>query len=746
MLSASPRRSTLRPHRWLTLAVLCVAGCKSASHDGPSGADAAPGDAAPGARVSAPAASDASTDQAIGLNTEAGGPAPDGGATSPDVVAVTPAPGCGSGLVYSGQEAVVDAFPTGPGIVIARASGVLLVDRTGQILREVKMPREVTAAAYDGTRLLVADRGMLTELRPTLELVARKPLRDFCRGVAILADGRVVCGGGAYHVVYRMDAADSGRLVAQTERAQLRVIPGTSDVISGVSLTHFPDTGPEQIAVGDTTTVLGTLFAFKGNPASHVVSVEGALLSITGSGCTPSVIGARGCFTRDDMLSTLRPQEAFVGLVEDSPTSVLALVRKTTTPYPPPNQPACGDGCFAQRIDLTQRTIVSEKAHRLDGLAWKSLRADPFCKRLMVLSRTVEEPRFDFDPEVLGDYRVQLLDYGASGGAPVFPPGGLPPLPPETAPPFAPAPAVCAGARNLVRSDEAIVDIHAAPGGVIVVKPSGLTLVNRQGVTAAEATRPVLATAFDGTRLLASDGKVVTIYDASLTKQGELATAETCSGLIFLDGDRIVCGGEKDTDRIFYTYDLQTKGELARSAPHTYGGRYMTRIPGLSSFVTVSESSSPDYNLFDLDAAGQAAFVNRAVYVPGHSASSLFGFLGGATATHLVDQSSRVQRIRGADCGLMATSAISSGCFEADGLLGNLRFGERMLGVVSDGAANVYAVVAPRPISSISDAPCARGCAVQRVDFASRQIVSRRMKMDKFALSIWTRLVPSCGT
>ena len=759
MKTVPPTRRFIRSTigRWTAVLAL-AAGChqgtpprpRSGDSPGTASADAAPVALAPDSAADlavdgAADARDAGRDLAPpdGAATNDTGPAPTdtGILLPPDAAPIVPAPGCGSTLVYSGQEAVVDAFPTGPGILIVRASGVLLVDRTGQVLRELKMPREVTGAAYDGTRLVIADRGMLTELRPTLERVASKPLRETCSVMAILGDGRVVCSGSTYVFTYRMDATTPGRPI-DFARPRLRVVPGTSDVIEGVALARYPDTGFALRAYGDQNAKLWAPYAFKGSPVTHVVATDGALLKI--AGCTLSYPGASNCFTPDGNLGTLRAQEGYVGLVEDSPTSALALVRKMPVPYPPFDERACAAGCFAQRIDLNSRTVLSEKPHTLDGFVWKSMRPDTQCRKLMVLSRTVAEPRGNDDPEILGDYRVQLLDYGATGGAPVYPPGGFLPLPPEPEPTFTTPGPACALPRTLARSTERIQDIHPTADGVIVVRDSGLTLVDRQGVTKAEAKRPVLATAFDGARLLASDQKTVTIYTPALVQSGQLTVAEPCGGLTFLDGDRFLCGGDRDADRIFYTYDLKTKAELARSAPYYYRGLPITRIPGLSSFLTITENS-PRYTLFDLDDAGKATLVNQGADLHDHFASQLFGFLGGKTSTHIVDQSSRILRIRDLECGVMQNTGHFQQCFEADGVLGNLRYGERMVGVASDGDANVYGLVSPRP-TSVFDEPCDHGCTVQRIDVATRRVVSRRPVANlMLRYGLKTRVDTACG-
>jgi hypothetical protein len=588
--------TTLRSTSWLAL---LAAGCGSSRGGPPAPSD----DARHGGDASRVEAAVPSGDAAASTGSDGASPTGDGGALEvatpppPDATPVFGAPGCGSELVFSGQERIVEAFPTGPGVVVARASAILLVDRTGQILRKLEMPREVTAAAYDGTRLVVADRAMLTELKPTLEPMASRPLRDTCQGVAILPDGRILCGGGAFHVLYRLDGSAPGQLVSAGGSGAFRVIPGRPEVMVGAFLTSFPDGGSELFAGGGGfgSPTLGPLFAFKGSPATHLVASDGSYLKITGPECAPSIGGfGNSCYGVDGKLATLRPMEAYIGMVEDSPASVLALVRKNaTSSFPQPSDRLCADGCFAQRIDLGQGTIVSEKMHRLDGVAWKTLHPDPFCKKLMVVSRTVAEAPFEQDPEPVGDYRIQLLDYGAPEGAPVLPAAGFRPLPPSPAPAVAPAAAACAAPGNLLLSDERILDAHPTQAGIIVARPSGLLLVDRQGAVKAQAQRQVVATTFDGTRLLASDPTGVTVYDPALTAQGTVPTTGACGGLMFIDGNRFMCGADTDVDDVFRTYDLTTKGELATSAKNTYRGRHLFRIPGQSSFVTVTPFSSP---------------------------------------------------------------------------------------------------------------------------------------------------------
>ena len=354
---------------WVAVVALTAAGChqevppspRSGGSSGTASADAAPTASAPADAADlaasvdvasadgAPAAKDAGRDLAplevSGATDLAGADAPRGNADTSDGAAandtvpaptdtgtippsdaaivpsdaapIVPAPGCGSTLVYSGQETVVDAFPTGAGILIVRASGVLLVDRTGQVLREVKMPREVTGAAYDGTRLVIADGGMLTEFRATLERVGSKPLREPCSVMTILGDGRVVCSGSTYLFTYRMDTTVPGKAI-NFARPRLRVVPGTSDVIEGgASLARYPDVGFPLGAYGDQDAKLWGPYAFKGNPVTHVVATDGALLKI--AGCTLTQPGSPGCFTPRGTSTPCGPRKATSGWSRTAP-------------------------------------------------------------------------------------------------------------------------------------------------------------------------------------------------------------------------------------------------------------------------------------------------------------------------------------------------------------------------------------------------------------------------------------------
>src|SRR6185295_3559613 len=77
------------------------------------------------------------------------------------------------------------------GIFVVWRGHVELVARDGARRALVTSPREITAAAFDGARLAVADRAAMTFYRPDLTVAATVPLVDRCEALAATAAGFV---------------------------------------------------------------------------------------------------------------------------------------------------------------------------------------------------------------------------------------------------------------------------------------------------------------------------------------------------------------------------------------------------------------------------------------------------------------------------------------------------------------------------------------------------------------------------
>ena len=292
----------------------------------------------------------------------------------------------------------VNVFATPGGILVVRSGFVALVDRSGAELRRWTAPREITAAAFDGTHLAVADRAMLNVLSPSLDVRASAPLTDTCVTGVIVSGPRFICGPAAdWDRIFYIHELPSGRLLARStpytyQGTPMRRVPGRDDFTT-VTTNSSPSDIYLQRVTGDNRVIsfrdspyhgdfsITDTYAFIGDPATHVVTVGGILLQIYVPGCDSGDAGFRGtCFTRDGTLGTLRTGERFVALTEVTATTIAALVDRGDS-----FGTACQVGCDLQRIDVTGRTVSSTRTHTLASLQRVVVaRYDEYGDRLLV--------------------------------------------------------------------------------------------------------------------------------------------------------------------------------------------------------------------------------------------------------------------------------------------------------------------------------------------------------------------------
>jgi hypothetical protein len=288
--------------------------------------------------------------------------------------------------------------------------------------------------------------------------------------------------------------------------------------------------------------------------------------------------------------------------------------------------------------------------------------------------------------------------------------------------------ASCVSAGVLADSTARLVNLFVNDRGVLVVDAQGVTSYQRSGAVLARYASPreITAAAMDGGQLVVADRAAVVPLSADLVPEKEILVAETCASAVMVSGGRFVCGPSNDWDRIFQTYSVAAGVQIAASQAYTYKGIPMRRVPGTDDFVTVTTDSSPsDFHLYRVTESGKVVFINESPYHGDFPATMTFAF-DGAPPAHLVQVTGLMLKIYGENCTDQATS-FSSQCFVKDGVIGTLEGSETFVALADDGRGTLFGMVSSAGLSTF-DGRCRGGCAVQRIDVASRRVISERFR------------------
>lgn len=329
-----------------------------------------------------------------------------------------PLPSTGQ-LLHEGEGRLVDVFVTDASIVVVSDRTVFQYDRGGVLLAATDFPREITAAAFDGSILAIADRAVLKAFTPALEEVASFELVESCASGAIVAGSRFVCGpeNDWDRIFYTFDLATGERLPVSDPYTYngipMRHVPGTDHFVTTTIDLSPSDFHLYQVDADGQVQYLNespyhgdfevrAVFAFEGTPAEFLITHEGRKLRIFGSGCGGELSIPAGCFVQAGVLGTLHGAERFIAMAEDA-DHVYGVVSTTDGFF----EPSCASSlCRVQAIDPSGRVIVSEELHRLRVVASVVLRHDPSSDRL-VFGYYTERDYFAAE----GTFEVRLLPY-----------------------------------------------------------------------------------------------------------------------------------------------------------------------------------------------------------------------------------------------------------------------------------------------------------------------------------------------
>ncbi len=355
-----------------------------------------------------------------------GGPAPrpgtDGGPAwdfgSPSTTDAGPSrPPAGPGVVTSGLGRLIAVFPVASGLLVVDDTEVRLVGRDGSALGSFSTGRQITAAAFDGTYLGIADRARLTTLEPDLTEVADGLLTEYCSDAAIVSDHRFLCGPDERWMrIFATHDLETGDRIATSSDytyngVTMHRVPGSDDFVSvsGGSPSDFH----LYTMVGDTVTYVNdspyhgdfavtNVLAFHGVPATHVVTEEGIMLRIEGATCEVDTYPST-CLERDGDLGTLDVGERYAAMTEDGDGYIYGLLDPSDRWF---DDPYCEMGCDLQRIDSAARTVLSERSYATTFLAAPVFEHDAWSGRVVLGAQTAGD-RLDGYTE----YEVRLIEY-----------------------------------------------------------------------------------------------------------------------------------------------------------------------------------------------------------------------------------------------------------------------------------------------------------------------------------------------
>ncbi len=315
--------------------------------------------------------------------------------------------GPGDGVLLSASsERLVEMFAAGDDLLLVlprRVSRVSLLDGGEQAHWDA--PRALTAAAFDGTRLVALDSARLTVLElATLKEQTASNLVEPCSYAVLVQDGPLACLTGGNELL-ALEPADGGRTGAAVRPVRtggrLLSVPGTrrllvTDTSSGFYapvVFEAPLDGGIAL-VGDASSALlssGTFnqpFSFDGDPATNLITRQGFMFNVN------ATCGDAGdpCLVRSGTLGVLGTAETFVGMSHGEAGQLYGLID------PNPNASSFSGRCDTTlcrlvHVDVPARELRAELKIRRPLRDVVALRALPAHKALVVaLSVHVRDP------------------------------------------------------------------------------------------------------------------------------------------------------------------------------------------------------------------------------------------------------------------------------------------------------------------------------------------------------------------
>ena len=327
--------------------------------------------------------------------------------------------------ISTGTTELVDAFVAATGVYVVLGNSLTLFDRNGEVVRRVDMPREVTAAAFDGEHLAIADQGKLTSYDLELNQIASTTTLETCVSLVVLSKQRAVCGpeNDWDRVFYTYDLSNGALLASSSKYTYngipMRRVPGTDDFV-----TVTVDTSPSDFhlyRLADTDVVefvnespyhgdfrVTNTYGFDGAPATQLITDAGLLLKIYGDGCdTMTNSFTSGCFTKDGSIGTLSGAQLFVGLDTDTDGQVFALVDANPNSFSDDDE---FKNYLLERIDLATRTVTKQSTISLQLGKLIAFRRDVSNGSLLIAYRKGSRSYFPSSGQYPG-YEVRSISF-----------------------------------------------------------------------------------------------------------------------------------------------------------------------------------------------------------------------------------------------------------------------------------------------------------------------------------------------
>lgn len=283
--------------------------------------------------------------------------------------------------IAGGPEEIVDLLALDEGYVVVLRRALVRLDRDGRESARWTAAHDVTAVALEGERVLVADRAALTVLDRTLSPIATAFVRDPCRALVGLGDGRAVCVGTVLDRAYVFDAVTARALVdferpwGASAAVRSSGIAGELVAVASTRMQIFRFGADDLAPSGEWSSSLRIVgadersFALVGSPASHVVGFDGRLLRI--DGCRSTTASA-DCVEEDGRVDLASDGQETVVLDRAPDGSALAITGGRDW-----RRPLCTAGCRIVRVDPSGRTVTAEATWTWDVARIVALRTDP---------------------------------------------------------------------------------------------------------------------------------------------------------------------------------------------------------------------------------------------------------------------------------------------------------------------------------------------------------------------------------